>query len=148
MCGGGGGLVCMCINNHAINLSLDIFIQAQTLTLCYPPPHCTHTHTTHTPYAHHPPTSTHNLHYRVFLIDKYQVSTQQANVLNSLVYIISAIVSPFLGILVDRTGFNLFWSKSPYTHTHTHTILNNSSIPQAPPPHCKFRPHTTHTLTQ
>ncbi|XP_064393937.1 major facilitator superfamily domain-containing protein 1-like isoform X2 [Halichondria panicea] len=45
----------------------------------------------------------------VFLIDKYGVTTQTANVLNSLVYIMSAAISPFLGVIVDKTGFNLFW---------------------------------------
>ncbi len=47
--------------------------------------------------------------FRVFLMDKYFVTSSQANLLNSLVYLISAAASPFIGILVDRTGFNLFW---------------------------------------
>ena len=51
------------------------------------------------------------LSHSVFLIDKYGVTTQTANVLNSLVYIMSAAISPFLGVIVDKTGFNLFWSE-------------------------------------
>lgn len=48
-------------------------------------------------------------HCRVFLMDKYGVSSSEANILNSLVYLLSAGVSPFLGILVDKTGLNLMW---------------------------------------
>lgn len=47
----------------------------------------------------------------VFLMDKYFIHSGQANILNSLVYLISAGVSPFIGFLVDKTGFNLFWCK-------------------------------------
>ena len=35
----------------------------------------------------------------VFLMDKYLVSSSYANIMNSLVYIISAVASPFVGIL-------------------------------------------------
>ena len=63
----------------------------------------THTHT----HTHTPSLPTHS----VFLMDKYQVSSGYANILNSLVYIISAVASPFLGFLVDKTGFNVFWCK-------------------------------------
>jgi MFS family permease len=45
----------------------------------------------------------------IFLMEKYGYEAKQANLINSLVYIISAAVSPVLGILVDRTGLNLFW---------------------------------------
>ena len=48
---------------------------------------------------------------RVFLMDKYFVTSGYANLMNSLVYIISAVASPFVGILVDQTGFNLVWCK-------------------------------------
>ena len=44
-------------------------------------------------------------------MDKYFVSSGYANIMNSLVYIISAVASPFVGILVDQTGFNLVWCK-------------------------------------
>ena len=44
-------------------------------------------------------------------MEKYFVNSSQANILNSLVYLISAGASPFLGILVDKTGFNLMWCK-------------------------------------
>ena len=40
-------------------------------------------------------------------MDKYFVSSGNANIMNSLVYIISAVASPFVGNLVDQTGFKL-----------------------------------------
>lgn len=45
----------------------------------------------------------------IFLVDKYGFTISQANVVNSLVYLISAGASPVLGFLVDKTGLNLFW---------------------------------------
>lgn len=64
----------------------------------------------------------------LFLMEKYGYESKQANIINSLVgfsslqwlvcvyctvalqvYIISAVASPFLGVLVDRTGLNLVW---------------------------------------
>ncbi|CAF1189399.1 unnamed protein product [Didymodactylos carnosus] len=40
---------------------------------------------------------------------KYNLSPAWANACNSLVYFMSAILSPILGYLVDRTGRNIFW---------------------------------------
>lgn len=45
----------------------------------------------------------------VFLEDKYGFPAHIANIVNSLVYLISAGVSPVFGIAVDKTGFNLIW---------------------------------------
>jgi len=45
----------------------------------------------------------------VFLEDKYGFQNDEANIVNSLVYWLSAAASPFLGILVDKLGFNLFF---------------------------------------
>ncbi|XP_065887478.1 major facilitator superfamily domain-containing protein 1-like [Dysidea avara] len=45
----------------------------------------------------------------VFFEDKWQYSATKANAVNSLVYIISAVASPFLGVAVDATGFNVMW---------------------------------------
>jgi nitrate/nitrite transporter NarK len=45
----------------------------------------------------------------IFLMEKYGYEAKEANIINSLVYIISAVASPFLGVLVDKTGLNLFW---------------------------------------
>lgn len=45
----------------------------------------------------------------VFFEEKWQYSASLANVVNSLVYIISAVASPFLGFAVDKTGFNVMW---------------------------------------
>lgn len=45
----------------------------------------------------------------VFFEEKWQYDPAKANIVNSLVYIISAVASPFLGFAVDRTGFNVMW---------------------------------------
>ena len=48
---------------------------------------------------------------RVFLEEKYGFSNSEASIVNSLVYILSAAVSPFTGFMVDKVGFNILWSK-------------------------------------
>ncbi|KAK7483182.1 hypothetical protein BaRGS_00025586 [Batillaria attramentaria] len=45
----------------------------------------------------------------VFFEMKFDMSPTQANAVNSLVYIISAVASPVFGFLIDRSGKNLFW---------------------------------------
>ncbi|XP_070539369.1 lysosomal dipeptide transporter MFSD1-like [Ptychodera flava] len=45
----------------------------------------------------------------VFFEEKFGMDPSQANAVNSLVYILSAVASPFLGFLVDRVGKNIFW---------------------------------------
>lgn len=45
----------------------------------------------------------------VFFEQKFGLSPSSANAVNGLVYIISAVASPIMGFLVDRTGKNLFW---------------------------------------
>ncbi|XP_019850662.1 PREDICTED: major facilitator superfamily domain-containing protein 1-like [Amphimedon queenslandica] len=45
----------------------------------------------------------------VFLEDKYGMSPGVANIVNSIVYFMSALASPVFGIAVDRIGCNLFW---------------------------------------
>ena len=47
----------------------------------------------------------------VFFEEKWQYDAAKANIVNSLVYIISAVASPFLGFAVDRTGFNVLWGE-------------------------------------
>lgn len=49
--------------------------------------------------------------FRIFLEDKYGFSPATANIVNSLVYLISAVASPVFGYAVDKTGFNLVWCK-------------------------------------
>ena len=44
-----------------------------------------------------------------FFEAKWNLTPSQANICNSLVYLISAGASPVLGILVDKTGRNLIW---------------------------------------
>ncbi|XP_077988681.1 lysosomal dipeptide transporter MFSD1-like [Glandiceps talaboti] len=45
----------------------------------------------------------------VFFEEKYGMNPSEASAINSLVYILSAVCSPVLGFLVDRTGKNVFW---------------------------------------
>ena len=51
-------------------------------------------------------------------MSKYDVDFEQANILNSLVYIISAVASPFIGLLIDKTGLNLIWCESLLSPLH------------------------------
>ena len=53
----------------------------------------------------------------------------EANAVDSIIYIISAVLSPFLGILVDLTGRNLFWVFAAAIITLTsHSLLAFSFI--------------------
>ncbi|XP_025080168.1 major facilitator superfamily domain-containing protein 1-like isoform X2 [Pomacea canaliculata] len=45
----------------------------------------------------------------VFFEMKFGLTPEQANSVNSLVYIISAVASPVFGFLIDKLGKNLFW---------------------------------------
>lgn len=42
-------------------------------------------------------------------MNKYGLDPQDANFVNSLVYIISAAASPLFGFVIDKTGRNVFW---------------------------------------
>ncbi|XP_067401783.1 lysosomal dipeptide transporter MFSD1 isoform X1 [Emydura macquarii macquarii] len=46
---------------------------------------------------------------KVFFIEKFQFSSQEASAINSIVYIISAPMSPVFGFLVDKLGRNIIW---------------------------------------
>ncbi|XP_075426689.1 lysosomal dipeptide transporter MFSD1 isoform X1 [Ascaphus truei] len=46
---------------------------------------------------------------KVFFIEKFNFSPLQAGAINSVVYIISAPMSPVFGLLVDRVGKNIIW---------------------------------------
>ncbi|PSN30823.1 Major facilitator superfamily domain-containing protein 1 [Blattella germanica] len=46
---------------------------------------------------------------KVFFERKFGFSPENANTLNSIVYIISAVASPLLGLVVDKVGKNVFW---------------------------------------
>nr|XP_058158572.1 major facilitator superfamily domain-containing protein 1-like [Dasypus novemcinctus] len=46
---------------------------------------------------------------KVFFTEKVGFSSQAASAINSLVYVISAPMSPIFGILVDKTGRNIIW---------------------------------------
>nr|AAW25795.1 SJCHGC00668 protein [Schistosoma japonicum] len=45
----------------------------------------------------------------VFFQRKFGLSVQEAGVVNSLVYIISAVASPVFGAAIDIVGYNLYW---------------------------------------
>ena len=38
------------------------------------------------------------------------MATDTANTINSLVYLISTVASPFFGLMVDRLGRNVLWA--------------------------------------
>ena len=40
---------------------------------------------------------------------KFDLDSNEANFVNSMLYIISTVASPILGLVVDKTGWNLFW---------------------------------------
>ncbi|KAK6622972.1 hypothetical protein RUM43_008824 [Polyplax serrata] len=46
---------------------------------------------------------------KVFFERKFSFEPNDANVVNSILYIMSAILSPFMGFIVDKTGKNVFW---------------------------------------
>lgn len=46
---------------------------------------------------------------KVFFEKKYEFSPDAANFINGIIYIISAICAPGLGLVIDKTGRNLFW---------------------------------------
>ncbi|XP_062988116.1 major facilitator superfamily domain-containing protein 1 isoform X2 [Elgaria multicarinata webbii] len=46
---------------------------------------------------------------KVFFIEKFKFSSQEASAINSIVYVISAPMSPVFGFLVDKVGKNITW---------------------------------------
>uniref|UniRef100_A0AAA9T7V9 Lysosomal dipeptide transporter MFSD1 n=1 Tax=Bos taurus TaxID=9913 RepID=A0AAA9T7V9_BOVIN len=46
---------------------------------------------------------------KVFFTEKFGFSSQAASAINSVVYVISAPMSPIFGLLVDKTGKNIIW---------------------------------------
>ncbi|XP_023371450.1 major facilitator superfamily domain-containing protein 1 isoform X2 [Otolemur garnettii] len=46
---------------------------------------------------------------KVFFTEKFGFSSQAASAINSIVYVISAPMSPVFGLLVDKTGKNVIW---------------------------------------
>lgn len=47
--------------------------------------------------------------YRVFFERKYDFTPEEANAVNSIIYVIAAVGSPLCGYIVDRTGRNVMW---------------------------------------
>ncbi|CAF4758068.1 unnamed protein product [Pieris macdunnoughi] len=46
---------------------------------------------------------------KLFFERKFDFNPQEANTVNSMVYLLSAALSPFFGILIDKTGRNVMW---------------------------------------
>ncbi|KAG4066419.1 hypothetical protein HA402_007055 [Bradysia odoriphaga] len=46
---------------------------------------------------------------KVFFMRKYDFSAEDANTVNSIIYIISAVASPVFGLVIDKTGRNVLW---------------------------------------
>ncbi|CAG2113021.1 unnamed protein product, partial [Medioppia subpectinata] len=64
-----------------------------------------------------------------FFRRKYRMSHYEANAVDSIIYIISAVLSPFLGLLVDLTGRNILWVFSSAIITlFAHSLLAFSFI--------------------
>jgi nitrate/nitrite transporter NarK len=67
--------------------------------------------------------------YRVFFERKFSFTPENANRVNSIVYIISAVASPALGLLVDKVGMNVFWVfLSVFVSIGTHALLGFTFI--------------------
>ncbi|CAF0894574.1 unnamed protein product [Rotaria sordida] len=61
---------------------------------------------------------------QLLFISKYNLSPTWSNACNSLVYFMSAILSPLLGYVVDKTGRNLYWLMGSITTTiFAHALL-------------------------
>lgn len=57
-------------------------------------------------------------------MQKYDFSPEDANYINSIVYIISAVASPLFGFIIDKTGRNVMWILiSVLTTIVAHSIL-------------------------
>lgn len=64
---------------------------------------------------------------KMFFERKFDFSPEDANLVNSIVYIISAMMSPLLGFLIDKTGRNLMWVISSIILTiGAHSLLTFS----------------------
>lgn len=57
-------------------------------------------------------------------MQKYDFAPEEANHINSIVYVISAIASPLFGYIIDKTGRNVMWILiSILTTIVAHSIL-------------------------
>lgn len=62
-------------------------------------------------------------------MQKYDFGPEEANHINSMVYIISAIASPLFGFVIDKTGRNVMWIMISIVATiGAHSILAFSYI--------------------
>lgn len=67
--------------------------------------------------------------FRVFFKEKFHFSSEDANTVNSMLYIISAVASPILGLLIDKTGRNIIWVVLSIIFTIlAHSLLNFTDL--------------------
>lgn len=60
---------------------------------------------------------------QVFYIQKYEFSTEAANTINGLIYLISCFASPVFGAVIDRFGLNVFFVNAAVVATLLGHIL-------------------------
>ncbi|XP_037817132.1 LOW QUALITY PROTEIN: major facilitator superfamily domain-containing protein 1-like [Lucilia sericata] len=59
-----------------------------------------------------------------FFMDKFHLTPDEANNVNSIVYLISAVASPLFGFIIDKTGRNVSWICAATLSTiGAHTLL-------------------------
>lgn len=66
---------------------------------------------------------------KVFFIKRFHFDSDAANKINSIIYIIAAVASPAFGIIIDKTGKNVFWVFiSVITTIGAHTVLGFTEL--------------------
>lgn len=64
-----------------------------------------------------------------FFKNKFHFTAQQANTVNSIVYIISAVASPIFGFVIDKSGRNVIWISTAIVSTiAAHSLLAFTSL--------------------
>lgn len=57
-------------------------------------------------------------------MDKFHLTPDEANNVNSIVYLISAVASPLFGFVIDKTGRNVSWiCAAVFSTIGAHTLL-------------------------
>lgn len=55
---------------------------------------------------------------------KFHYTPDEANNINSMIYLVSALSSPFFGFIIDKVGFNITWIfLSTFATTISHCLL-------------------------
>lgn len=65
----------------------------------------------------------------MFFEKKFDFPAEDANVVNSLIYLLSAVASPVMGYMIDKTGKNVTWLVISITSTvGAHAMLTFTFI--------------------